>query len=164
MRNLLLITLCFIVFANKIHAQVPKVMPPEAEDFYNKSMPVLRLQVKTLVIQNAAKLKHNKINPDSLTKVLSKNSSLKGMNSNDIAGITVLIMVQASKDADEDLKKMVMEISRKSDQNNSIAKENEDENSKLQSILDRKSGIAEEVGYVMKKITGGQQGIINNLR
>jgi hypothetical protein len=38
------------------------------------------------------------------------------------------------------------------------------QNLKLQMIIDRKSDMAEEVGYVMKKISGTQQNIINNLK
>ncbi len=38
------------------------------------------------------------------------------------------------------------------------------QNLKLQMIMDRKSDMAEEVSYVMKKISGTQQNIINNLK
>ena len=164
MKNLLLAALVTVSLSQEITAQVSMAMPPDADEFYNRSMPLLRPQVKQIVLQTAESIKHHKINSDSLFNSLHKNSVLKGMSNNDIEGITVLIMVQVSKDADNDLKKMVMEISRTSSQNNSVAKENDSQNSKLQVIMDRKSGMAEEIGYVMKKISGAQQDIIDNLK
>ena len=164
MKNLLLSALVVVSFSKEITAQVQKAMPPDADEFYSRSMPLLRPQVKQIVLQTAASLKHKTINGDSLSNSLHKNSLLKGMSNNDIEGITVLIMVQSSKDADDDLKKMVMQISRSSSQDNSVAKENDSQNSKLQGIMDRKSGMAEEIGYAMKKISGNQQDIIDNLK
>lgn len=164
MKNLLLIALTLLTICKGINAQVPKAMPPDADEFYNKSMPLLRSQLKKIVLQTAETIKHTRIDADSLSNALHKNASLKGMSNNDIEGMTVLIMVQASKDADADLKKMVMAISRRSDENNTVAKDNDAESSKLQMIMDRKSGMAEEISYVMKKISGTQQNIINNLK
>jgi hypothetical protein len=164
MKNLLFSALVAVSFSQEISAQVSKVMPPDADEFYNKSMPLLRSQVKQIVLQTAASIKHRTINGDSLSSSLYKHPQLKGMSNNDIEGITVLIMVQASKDADDDLKKMVLQISRSSNQNNSLTKENDSQNSKLQVIMDRKSGMAEEIGYVMKKISGNPQDIIANLK
>lgn len=147
-----------------MYAQVPQVMPRDADEFYNKSMPLLRPEIRKIVLQTAETIKHSKIDADSLSEALRKNAAFRGMNNNDIAGVTVLIMVQASKDADAALKKMVLEISHKNDESNSVAQENDLYNSKLQMIMDRKSGMAEEISYVMKKISGTQQSIINNLR
>jgi hypothetical protein len=165
MKNLLLSALVAVSISQKIAAQVSKVMPPEADEFYNKSIPFLRPEIKQIVLQTAASIKHRIINGDSLCNSLHKHPQLKGMSNNDIEGITVLIMVQASKDNDDDLKKMVMQISRSSNQNNSLAKENDDsQNSKLQVIIDRKSGMVEEINYVMKKISENPQDIIDNLK
>jgi hypothetical protein len=177
MKNLLFFALFSLLFSKNLPAQVSKVMPPDANDFYNKSMPLLRPQVKNIVLQNARAIENRKINSDSLSQALHRNPALKGMSNNDIEGILVLIMVQASKDADADLKKMVLEISRKNDQKKETASNsetrgkkesqdnnNETQNLKLQMIMNRKSDMAEEVSYVMKKISGTQQNIINNLK
>ncbi len=165
MKNLLFFALLIFIFPKISNAQVSKTMPADADEFYNKSMPLLRPQVKKIVLQTAENIKHNKINADSLSRALNKNSALKGMSNKDIAGITVLIMVQASKDSDADLKKMVLEISRQNDKENALANQNEVQNSKLQIIIDRKSGMAEEISYVMKKISRPErQDIINNLK
>ena len=49
-------------------------------------------------------------------------------------------------------------------ENSSAEEINEMQNLKIQRILDRKSGIAEETNYAMKKISGVQQNIIDNLK
>jgi hypothetical protein len=96
---------------------------------------------------------------------LNANTTLKGMSKNNIEGIIVLIMVQASKDADIDLKKMVLEIGRDNEQKEEARDEmNETQNLKLQMIMDHKSAMAEEVSYTMKKISASQQDIITNLK
>ncbi len=165
MKNLLFFAICLLFFSKSIFAQVSKVMPPDADDFYNKSMPLLRPQVKDIILNTAKAIENRKINADSLSKELSANNALKGMSNNDIQGIIVLIMVQASKDADANLKRMVLEISHKNENKKESQEEiNEAQNLKLQMIKDRKSDMAEEVSYVMKKIEGSQQNIINNLK
>lgn len=165
MKNLLFFVFCTFFFSKNLVAQVSKVIPPDADDFYNKSMPQLRPQVKNIVLQTAKAIENRKINADSLLHSLNNNKGLKRMSNNDIAGIMVLIMIQASKDADDDLKKIVLEISRSNDQKKESKEEiNETKNLKLQMIMDRKSDIAEEVSYEMKKISGTQQNIINNLK
>jgi hypothetical protein len=165
MKNLLFFALLTCIFSETIHAQISKTMPADADEFYNRSMPLLRPQVKKVILQTAENIKHSKINADSLSRILNKNSALKGMSNKDIEGITALIMVQASKDADADLKKMVLEISRQNDKDNAITNQNDAQNSKLQTIMDRKSGMAEELSYVMKKISQPErEAIINNLK
>ena len=61
---------------------------------------------------------------------------------------------------------MVLEISRGNDQKSTIVKGdiNDKQRSKLRFIMDRKSGMAEEITFAMKKISGRQQDIINNLK
>lgn len=176
MKNLLFFALCILFYSTNILGQVSKVIPAEAEDFYNKSMPLLRPQVKNIVLHTAKSIENRKINADSLSSELKANAALKGMSNNDIEGIIVLIMVQASKDADANLKKMVLEISRSNGQKRQTtasseptknkAKDDADEieNIKLQMIMDHKSDMAQEVNYAMKKISSTQQTIINNLK
>lgn len=164
MKNLFLFALIAFNFSTNGCAQVANAMPPDADEFYNKTMPLLKPQLKKIILQTADEIKRRKVNSDSLCNSLYKNPQLKGMSKNDIEGITVLVMVQASKDADDELKNMVMEISRSSNQNNNLAKENDPQNLKLQIIMSRKSDMAEEIGYVMKKISGSKQNIIDNLK
>jgi hypothetical protein len=105
------------------------------------------------------------------------------MSNNDIDGITLLIMVQASRNADSDLKDMVIGMSRNNEQkkeqrtvtqqvsvSNSDAKARSQEeisemqNIKLLVIMERKRRMAEEICNIMKKIAGTQQNIINDLK
>jgi hypothetical protein len=165
MKTLVLFAFCTALFSKSIIAQVSKIIPTEAEDFYNKLMPLLRPQIKNIVLHNAKAIEKRKINTDSLAHALNANTTLKGMSKNNIEGIIVLIMVQASKDADIDLKKMVLEIGRNNEQKEEARDEmNETQNLKLQMIMDHKSAMAEEVSYTMKKISGSQQDIIDNLK
>ena len=182
MKNLLLFAFCIFILKN-LNAQVPTAMPPDANTFYNNAMPVIRQQVKNMVLKTAVAIKYRKANADSLSQRLRTINSLKGMSNNDIEGITVLIMVQASEDADTDLKRLVLGMSRGNEQkqeqqttmqtvsvNNvknktrSIEEINSMQNLKLQMIMERKSRMAEEISNVMKKISGIQQNIINNLK
>ncbi|HVZ97288.1 MAG TPA: hypothetical protein VG847_10460 [Chitinophagaceae bacterium] len=165
MKNLALLA-CLTFFCNLfMAAQVPKAMPPDADEFYNQSMPQLRPRLKDFILKNAKAMEHCKMNPDSLSAAFHKASLLKGMSNTDIEGLIVLTMVQASKNADADLKKMVLEIGQKRE----AAKEkniavSDEQNIQLQNILDRKSDMAEQVSYTMKKISGSQQSIISNLK
>ena len=177
MKNLLLFGFCFFSVFKSINAQVPIAMPPEANAFYNNSMLLLKPQLKEIILQTAKALKYHKANADSLSQTLHAHAELKGMSNNNIEGITVLILVQASKDADVELKQIVMEICHRNEQkkegqttvhrvneNSSAEDINEIQNLKIQRIIDRKSRIAEETNYVMKKNSGMQQIIANDLK
>ena len=71
MKNLLFFAICLLFFSKSLFAQVSKVIPPDADDFYNKSMPLLRPQVKDIVLTTAKAIENRKTNADSLSKVLS---------------------------------------------------------------------------------------------
>ena len=104
------------------------------------------------------------------------------MSNHNIDGITVLILVQAYRDADADLKIMVLGMSRRNEQrqqqatvqsisvnnakneNRSTDEINDIQNLKLQMIIERKRRMAEEIGSVMQKIQNTQQSIINDLK
>ncbi len=174
MKNLLF-AFCSILTLSTLNAQVPTAMPPDANEFYNQSFPLLRPPLKNIVLRTAKAMKNRQANSDSLFKALHNNAALRSMSNNDIQGIIVLIMVQASKDADTDLKNMVMGISHQNEearakarpsQKNTVNKDElqEIQNLRLQMIMDRKSKMAEEISYVMKRISGSQEMIINNLK
>jgi hypothetical protein len=182
MRNLLLFAFC-IFNSKNLTAQIPTAMPPDANTFYINAMPAIRPQVKDIVLQTAKALKHRKANADSLSQRVRTNKMLKGMSNNDIEGITVLIMVQAYKNADADLKLMVLGINHRNEQkqqeqttmqtvtvndvenkNRSIEEINDLQSLQLRMIMERKSKMAEEISNVMKNISGTQENIINNLK
>ena len=181
MKTLLLFAFCILLFKN-IDAQVPTAMPPEATAFYNKAMPLIRQHIKDIVVQTAHAIKRYNANADSLSRRLRANHVMKGMSNHDIDGITVLILVQASRDADADLKVMVLGMSRRNEQkqqqttiqstsvknakneNRSTDEINDIQNLRLQVIIERKRRMAEEISNVMQKIQNTQQSIINNLK
>jgi len=132
-------------------------MPPEANTFYSKAMANIKPQIKNIVEKNAGVLKGRTINADSLSKALIKNQLLKNATPQDIEAIGVLIMVQASKNADADLKDLVINMNKNEREKNAP-------DNKVESILENKSKIAENVSILMKRISGTQDVVINNLR
>ena len=159
MKNLLPFVFC--LFSICSIAQINTVMPTEANTFYSKAMANIKPQIKNIVEKNADVLKGRTINTDSLSKALIKNHFLKNATPQDIEAIGVLIMVQASRNADADLKDLVINM-RKNDRDKNprdIAPGN-----KVESILENKSKIAENVSIIMKRISAAQDVVINNLR
>ncbi len=164
-----------IVFAHQSFAQVPAAMPPDADAFYKNAMPTINPQLKNVIIKSASILKNQQVNGDSLIKALHSNPSLKGMSDENIVAISTLIMVQASKDADEDLKKMVLSMkggnetetvsnTKGTDKKESSQGINDRKQLMLQMIMNRKSKMAEEISLVIKEIYGNRENIINNLK
>jgi hypothetical protein len=100
------------------------------------------------------------------------------MNNNDIDGIIVIVLVQAYRQADDDLKHLVMAISRgnyKNGQNTarSVSVRSKSftekdlkqiENQKIQMIIDKKNQIAQEADYFLNRISGLLPDIINHLK
>lgn len=154
MKNLLPFLFCLFSFCSI--AQVNTVMPPEANTFYSKAMANIKPQIKNIVEKNADVLKGRTINADSLSKALIKNQLLKNATPQDIEAIGVLIMVQASKNADADLKDLVINMNKNEREKNAP-------DNKVESILENKSKIAENVSILMKRISGTQDVVINNL-
>ena len=183
MKKLLLVA-CFTLFLFTFQkAQVPTAMPSAAIAFFNKAVPIIRPELKDFITRKSIILKNHRANGDSLQEKFRKERLLKTMGNNDITGLVVLVMVQGSINADDELKQMVMAISRggnyngngsataksvslKSKENKSLSAEDlqQMENLKLQAIMDRKSEIAKEVNYLMQKISGAQPAIIADLK
>jgi|SRR6185437_14735498 len=159
MKNLLPFIFCLISFCSI--AQINAVMPPEANAFYSKAMANIKPQIKNIIEKNANGLKGRTINTDSLLKALIKNQLLINATPQDIEAIGVLIMVQTSKNADADLKDLVINM-HKNERGKTQA--NDTPGNKVESILENKSKIAENVSILMKRISGAQDVVINSLR
>ncbi len=173
MKNFLLF-LC-IVFTHQSIAQVPMAMPPDADAFYKNAMPIIKPQLKNVIVKSASILKNQPVNSESLIKALHSNPALKGMSDENIEAISTLIMVQASKDADEDLKEMVLSMRNNNEaepvsdtncggKNETLQEINDKKQLMLQRIMNRKSKMAEEISLVIKKIYDNKENIINNLK
>ena len=156
-------------------AQVPTAMPPDADAFYDYAMPMINLQLKNVIIRSALILKNQQANADSLNIALHSSPILKGIGDENIEAISTLIMVQASKDADEDLKKIVLSMRNNNDaekvsntntgnKKESLQEINDKKQLMLQIIMNRKSKIAEEISLVIKRIYGNKEHILNSLK
>jgi len=132
-------------------------MPPEAGSFYNKAMPSINPDIKILIEKNAVHLKSAQVDTDSLSYALKKDPLLKKMKQPDLDAIAVLILVQASKNADADLKTLVINMRKTNNQNTQKV-------DATVSLLEYKSKIAEGIPLLMKKISDSQESAINNLR
>jgi hypothetical protein len=149
----------FLGFSYNSMAQVNYTMPQEANTFYNNAMEKIKPSIKTIIIKNAQNLKGHHVNMDSLISQLHKESSLKNSSKENLQAIAVLIMVQISKNADADLKNLVINMPK-----NKIASESENHENKVAGIVANKSLIAETVTIAMKKISGSQEKILDNLK
>jgi hypothetical protein len=163
MKNLLL--LFFFALSHNSYAQLNSVMPAEATSFYNSAMQKIKPELKTIIEKNANKLKGRTINIDSLAIELRKDTFLKNSNENDLQAIVVLIMVQISKNADADLKNLVIHMHKKTGQNdntNSSIKESSE--NMVENILANKRQIAENVSSVIEKMPGLTQSLKDELK
>ena len=155
MKNLLLLFFCSVSIYG--FSQVNTVMPPEANLFYTNAMKSIKPEIKSLVENEAKKFKEKNINADSLSNALRKVPVLKRFNQREIEAVTILILVQVSKNADVDLKNLVMRIQKSPSQNSPDFND-------TKPILEQKSRIAENVTAVMKKISASPENVINNLK
>ena len=155
-------------------------MPSDAIVFYDKAITIIKPLLKKIIDRKSIDLRDYAANPDSLKKKFRHEIQLKSMNNNDIDGIIVLVLVQSSIQADDDLKHLVMAISRgnydrkngqttaRSVSSRSKSVSDEDlkqiENQKIQMIIDKKNQIAEEVYNIMNRISGFAPAILNDLK
>ena len=101
------------------------------------------------------------MNPDSLSSVLRADRALKGRTQQDIEAITILIMIQVSKNADADLKELVMNIQKNNSKDSSA---NNGDSINVENILNNKSEIAAKVSLLMKKLSISQNIVLDHLR
>ena len=101
------------------------------------------------------------MNPDSLSSVLRADRALKGRTQQDIEAITILIMIQVSKNADADLKELVMNIQKNNSKDSSA---NNADSINVENILNNKSEIAAKVSLLMKKLSISQNIVLDHLR
>lgn len=113
-----------------------------------------------MIIRNAYNLKGRQVNTDSLFTQLEKETVLKNGSKENVQVVTVLIMIQVSKNADADLKNLVINMPKNKEPNETA----ENAQSKVASILANKSEIAESVSIAMKRILNSQETLLDNLK
>ena len=150
--------LLFLASSVDTFAQVNFSMPPEANSFYNNAMQKIKPGIKNMIIRNAYNLKGRQVNTDSLFTQLEKETVLKNGSKENVQVVTVLIMIQVSKNADADLKNLVINMPKNKEPNETA----ENAQSKVASILANKSEIAESVSIAMKRILNSQETFVDN--
>lgn len=161
MKNILPLLLLFL--SHFAFAQVNSVLPSEANTFYQNAMLTVKPQIKTLIEKNANKLTGHSINVDSLIKELHKNPLFKNGNEKDLEAITVLILVQASKNADNELKDLVIHM-RRSDSENKGETDIENSKNTAAQLVENKSHIAQSVSQIMQKISGSTEMVMDKFK
>ena len=152
--------LLFLASSFDASAQVNFSMPPEANSFYNNAMQKIKPVIKNIIIRNAQNLKGRQVNTDSLFTQLQKETVLKNSSKENLQAVTLLIMIQVSKNADADLKNLVINMPKSSMPNETA----ENAQSKVASILANKSEIAESVSIAMKRILPTQEALLDKLK
>lgn len=137
------------------YGQVNTIISPEANSFYNQAMPRLKPSVKTFVEKNAASLRGRSINTDSLRNRLKNEKILKNAGQQEIDAVALLIMIQASKNADADLKDLV------TNKNNYDIPNSQ---KRAEWIIANKSRIAENVALVMRKLPPASEELFVNIQ
>ncbi|MEO8820529.1 MAG: hypothetical protein ABI267_06825 [Ginsengibacter sp.] len=158
-----ILPLFFLFFANPLFAQVNSIMPEQANSFYENAMLHIKPDVKNLIEKNANKLRGRKIDVDSLVNELHQNEILRRGTENDLEAITVLILVQASKYADADLKKLVINLPHSNSKQRDET-EKEISKNKTELILSSKSDIARSVSFIMKNFSGSPEMVMDKFR
>lgn len=154
MKNLLPIFFC--VFFLPTYSQVNNSMPTEANLFYQKAMDVLSPEIKNKVQSVAKKLKGRIVDADSLSMEIKKDIVFKKHNSLKAEAITILILVQASKNADTDLKEMV--VSMANEKNTSLQAFD-----KTKPLLQYKSALAKNLDETLVKMNNSPGKLLEGL-
>lgn len=143
------------------YSQVNSAMPPEADLFYNHAMQTVKPEIKSTIEKNANNLKNRIIDTDSLSDFLSSDHTLKDITQKGRVAIAILIMVQTYKNADADLKDMV--LNRQKDSDKSLSKDNP-HSASVENILNNKSQIAANVSVLMRKLGSSRDLALDNLK
>ena len=121
----------------------------------------IKPEVKSVIEKNANKLLGRKVNVDSLVKELHKEALLKGRNEKDLQAIGVLILVQVSRNADNELKNLVVHMRQA---NSSSADESENYKNAASELVENKSEVAENVTFLLKRISGSSEMVMDKFK
>lgn len=114
-----LLMLCFIAHVSITFSQQTEI-PPQADTLYNHLMSAARPAVKNWVSGTATKYKGKDITREqAIAEVKQSYNTLGNLNDADIEAIAFLVLMQAAKSAQEDLKSVMGEV--KSINNNKAA-------------------------------------------
>ena len=142
----------------------------------------MRPQIRAFIYKKSSALDNHKINADSLRQIFKKELLREKISGTDLEGILVLVMVKTSLNTDEELKEIVMAISRgelkitkRPASSRSIAVNNQSNGlsgdemediakAKLQGLMNQKSQIALQTNPLIGGISGVEDTIIHHLK
>lgn len=153
MKYFILITFC--LWSVHSSGQLNSSMPPEATIFYNKAINIISLEIRTLVLTNSQNIKRNKTDANQLLSELKKEPRLRKLKKAEIDWIAILIMVQASKNTDDEIKMKVLELRK------NPGEEGIDEINRLSEF---KSFLALNTTQLLDNTTISQETALNNLK
>lgn len=103
---LAILTTCFGI----TYSQQTEI-PPRADTLYNHLMNAARLAIKNWVFSTAAKYKGKEVTKEqAIADVKQASNTLGNLNDADIEAIAFLVLMQAAKSAQEDLKGIMGEV------------------------------------------------------
>lgn len=130
-------------------------MPPEASIFYNEAMDIINPEIKKVVLANSVKMKETKMDAGQLLDFLNKESLLRKLKKADLDWIAILIMVQASKNTDDALKKKVVELRKNPD---------ESDLNEIKRLSEFKSFLANNTSQLLRGTTISKENALINLK
>ncbi len=153
MKYSFLIIFCLWSFYSS--GQLISSMPPEASIFYNKAINSISPEIKKLVLAKSLKIKDRKTELAQLLTELNKEPLLQKLSKADMEWIGILIMVQASKNTDDALKKKVVELRKR---------QSEEVMDEIKRLTELKSFLAANTTRLLEKTTISQENALNNLK
>ena len=154
MMKLLLIT--FILISNNCWSQANNILSPDAKNFYAKAMPTVKPGVKDLIENMGMHFSNHSLDVDSLLSQLKNKRILEQFTPHQLKGIIVLIMVQASVNADTRIKQLVTHSADSKQENITAGQTN--------LIIQNKSQIAANANMVMNNISINKEEILRSLK
>ena len=151
-----LLLIALMLTSNSSWAQVNNILSPDAKNFYAKAMPTVKPGVKDLVEKMGMHFSNHSIDVDSLLSQLKNKKSLQNLTPHELKGIVVLIMVQASVNADSRIKQLVTHTTNDNQGSDTAEQTN--------IIIQNKSRMAADANMVMNNISSSKEEILRSLK
>lgn len=104
------ITLCLSLCLFSISLIAQEKAPPEAEAFYNKAMPQINAKHVAWIKSTAKNVNEKKLEEAEIRKLATQYAALGSLDNMSIEAMIILLMMEASKSAQNDLKDMMKEM------------------------------------------------------
>jgi hypothetical protein len=118
-------------------------------------MHTIRPEIRNCIIENALKIRNNKIPAEQLLSELKKESRLKKLTKADLEWIAILTMVQANKNTDDEIKNKVVKLRK------DPGKEDIEE---IKQLTELKSFLAANTTFLLERTTISKENALSNLK